>query len=177
MDKTFTLEELAQLPDGTTIVCDSIPFVMNSFFFTYEFWEVQIIRNAIDFKKKYDKWPNFMTANPITYDNCIAEIDRVIEESMQRPCIEEAFDEKEKDFDWKIFDINKPIENYPLQSMPVKIDDGMFITPLFSMLWLDTKSYKEGAYKLSFGTNPGPDDGEEIDESEGAEPLQLRQAA
>ncbi len=32
MDKTYTLEELAQLPDGTTIVCDSIPFVMNSFF-------------------------------------------------------------------------------------------------------------------------------------------------
>ena len=61
--------------------------------------------------------------------------------------------------------------------MPVKIDDGMFITPLFSMLWLDTKSYKEGAYKLSFGTNPGPDDGEEIVKSEDTEPLQLRHAA
>lgn len=86
MDKTYTLEELAQLPEGTTIVCDSIPFVMNSFFFTYENWEIQIICNAIDFKKKYDKWPNFMTANPVTYDNCIAEIDKIIEESMNRPC-------------------------------------------------------------------------------------------
>ena len=77
MDKTYTLEELSQLPDGTKIVCDSIPFTMTGSFFTYENWEVQIIRNAIDFKKKYNKWPNFMTANPVTYDNCFADIDPV----------------------------------------------------------------------------------------------------
>ena len=174
MDKTYTLEELAQLPDGTKIVCDSIPFTMTSSFFTYENWEVQIIRNAIDFKKKYNKWPNFMTANPVTYDNCFAEVERIYKESMQRPCTDEALEEE---FDWKTFDINKSIENYPLQTMPVEINDGLFITPLFSILWLDCKSYKEGLYKLSLGTNPGPDDGEDIDEKEDAEPLQLRQAA
>lgn len=32
MDKTYTLEELAQLPDGTKIICNSIPFTLTSFF-------------------------------------------------------------------------------------------------------------------------------------------------
>ena len=82
MDKTYALEELAKLPDDTRIVCDSIPFTMTSSFFTYENWDIQILRNAIGFKKKYDKWPNFMTANSFTYDNCFAEIDRIINESM-----------------------------------------------------------------------------------------------
>lgn len=75
------------------------------------------------------------------------------------------------------FDITKPVENYPLQKMPISIDDGMFITPLFSMLWLDNKAYKEGSYRLSFGTNPGPDDGEEFEDSDDGEPLKLRLAA
>lgn len=174
MDKTYTLEELARLPYGTIIVCDSIPFTITGSFFTYENWEVQIIRNAIDFKKKYNKWPNFMTANPVTYDNCFAEVERIYKESMQRPCTEEALEEE---FDWKAFDINKSIENYPLQTMPVKINDGLFITPLFSILWLDCKTYKEGLYKLSLGTNPEPDDGEDIEENYNSEPLQLRIAA
>lgn len=174
MDKTYTLEELARLPDGTKIVCDSIPFTMTGSFFTYENWEVQIIRNAIDFKKKYNKWPNFMTANPVTYDNCFAEVERIYKESMQRPCTDEALEEE---FDWKIFDINKSIESYPLQTMPVEINDGLFISPLFSILWLDCKTYKEGLYKLSLGTNPGPDDGEDIEENDNSEPLQLRMAA
>ena len=60
--------------------------------------------------------------------------------------------------------------------MPVKIDDGLFETPLFSMLWLDTNFYQEGIYKLLFGTNPGPDDGEDIDEEDN-ELIKLRKAA
>ena len=32
--------------------------------------------------------------------------------------------ESEEKFDWKNFDINKPLEQYPIGSMPVKIDDG-----------------------------------------------------
>ena len=174
MDKTYTLEELARLDSGTTIVCDSIPFTMNCAFFTYENWEVQIIRNAIDFKKKYDKWPNFMTASPLTYDNCIAEIERIVEENQK--CNEKT-DKNINEFNWENFDIKEPVEKYPIQSMPVKIDDGLFITPLFTVLWLDTKSYIEGAYKLSFGTNPGPDDGEDILDSNNNEPLQLRLVA
>ena len=83
----------------------------------------------------------------------------------------------EEKFDWKNFDINEPLEQYPIGSMPVKIDDGIFETPLFSMLWLDTNSYQEGIYKLSFGTNPGPDDGEDIDEAKDNEPIKLRKAA
>ena len=142
MDKTYTLEELARLPDGTKIACDSIPFTMTSSFFTY--------------------------------DNCFAEVERIYKESMQRPCTEEALEEE---FDWKAFDINKSIESYPLQTMPVEINDGLFITPLFSILWLDCKSYKVGLYKLSLGTNPGPDDGEDIEEKDDSEPLQLRMAA
>ena len=31
---------------------------------------------------------------------------------------------RKKKFDWKNFDINKPLEQYPIGSMPVKIDDG-----------------------------------------------------
>ena len=53
MGKIFTLKELANLDSGTTIVCDSIPFTVTCSFFTYENWEVQIIRNAIEFKEKY----------------------------------------------------------------------------------------------------------------------------
>lgn len=53
MDKTYTLKELADLDSGTTIVCDTIPFIMTCSFFTYEEWEVQLIRNVIEFKKKY----------------------------------------------------------------------------------------------------------------------------
>ena len=61
--------------------------------------------------------------------------------------------------------------------MPVKIDDGIFETPLFSMLWLDTTTYQEGLYKLSFGTNPGPDDGEDIENLDSKEPIKIRKAA
>ncbi len=174
MEKIFTLKELADLDSGTTIVCDSIPFTVTCSFFTYENWEVQIIRNAIAFKKKYNQWPNFMIANPATFDNCVAEIDRIIEE------IKNGKKEKKdivKEFDWNNFDINEPIENYPISSMPVTIDDGIFKTPLFSMLWLDTTTYQEGLYKLSFGTNPGPDDGEDIEKQDDNEPIKLRKAA
>lgn len=115
-----------------------------------------------------------MIANPVTYDNCFTEVERIYKESMQRPCTEEVLEEE---FDWKTFDINKSIENYPLQSMPLEINDGLFITPLFSILWLDCKTYKEGLYKLSLGTNPGPDDGKDIEENDNSEPLQLRMAA
>ncbi len=174
MDKSYTLEELASLNPGTKIVCDSIPFTMNCSFFTYENWEVQIIRNAINFKKRYEKWPNFITANPLTYDNCIMEVERIVEESQKN---KQTTKQQIEEFNWGVFDINTPIEKYPIQSMPVKIEDGMFITPLFSMLWLDAKSYKEGFYKLTFGTNPGPDDGEDIKDLDNDEPLQLRMAA
>lgn len=44
------------------------------------------------------------------------------------------------------------------------------------MLVLEINSYQEGIYKLSFGTNPGPDDGEDIDE-EYNEPIKVRKAA
>ena len=174
MNKTYTLEELTKLDEGTSIVCDSIPFTMNCSFKTYENWEVQIIRNVIEFKKKYKKWPNFMTANPFTYENCFAEIERLIEESLNNPPEQT---EPLEEFDWSKFDINEPIEKYPIQTLPVSIKDGLFITPIFSILWLDSKSYKEGLYKLSFGTNPGPDDGEDIEEAENDEPLKLRLAA
>lgn len=33
MDKTYTLKELADLDPGTTIVCDTIPFIMTCSFF------------------------------------------------------------------------------------------------------------------------------------------------
>ena len=115
-----------------------------------------------------------MTANPFTFDNCIAEVEKIIEESLNNLPEQTQFLEE---FDWNKFDINEPIEKYPIQTLPVNIDDGLFITPLFTILWLDSKSYKEGTYKLSFGTNPGPDDGEDIEEAETDEPLKLRLAA
>ena len=175
MDKIYTLKDLADLDPGTTIVCDSIPFTMNCTFLTYENWEVQIIRNSINFKKKYGKWPNFMTANPLTFDNCIAEIEKIIETCQNNGNSKQT--SQQKKYDWDNFDINEPIEMYPIQSMPVKIDGGMFVTPLCSMLWLDTISCNESLYKLSFGTNPGPDDGEHIKGLNNEEPLQLRMAA
>lgn len=174
MDKTYTLKELADLDSGTTIVCDTIPFIMTCSFFTYKEWEVQIIRNVIEFKKKNGQWPNFMIANTLTFDKCVDEVERVIEQGQQNGNKKNKPEEK---FDWKNFDINEPLEQYPIGSMPVKIDDGIFETPLFSMLWLDTNSYQEGIYKLSFGTNPGPDDGEDIDEAKDNEPIKLRKAA
>ena len=146
---------------------------MNCSFFTYESWEIQIIKNAIAFKKNYDKWPNFMIANPCTFDNCVAEIERVIEEGLKNGG---AKNETVNAYDWNNFDINEPIDKYPIQSMPVKIDDGIFGTPLFSMLWLDSKSYQEDLYKLSFGTNPGPDDGEKL-EIDDDEPIKIRKVA
>ena len=101
------------------------------------------------------------------------EIERVIDQGQQNG---NKKNEPEEKFDWKNFDINKSLEQYPIGSMPVKIDDGLFETPLFSMLWLDTNFYQEGIYKLSFGTNPGPDDGEDIDEEDN-ELIKLRKAA
>ena len=174
MNKTYTLEDLTKLDDGTPIVCDSIPFNMSCLFKTYENWEVQIIRNVIDFKKKYKEWPNFMTANPFTYENCFAEIERLIEESLNNPPEQT---EPLEEFDWSKFDINEPIEKYPIQSLPINIEDGLFITPIFSILWLDKNSYEEDLYKLSFGINPGPDDGEDIEVAKNDEPLKLRLAA
>lgn len=174
MDKIYTLEELLDLGAGTKIICDSIPFTMVCSFFTYENWEVQIIRHAIEFKKKYGKWPNFITANPITYDNCIAEIDKIRDECEKR---KGKVPEWIKKFDWNTFDINEPIEKYPIEFMPLRLHEGLFITPIFTILLLDCKSYQESIYKLSLGTNPGPDDGEDIEESDNDEPLKIRLVA
>lgn len=67
--------------------------------------------------------------------------------------------------------------NPNVQNLFVPCYNFHVVSPLFSMLWLDTNSYQEGIYKLSFGTNPGPDVGEDIDEAEDNEPIKLRKAA
>ena len=173
MDKTYTLDDLSKLDPGTTIICDDIPYNMTCSFFTYKDWEVQIIRNVIEYKKKYKKWPNFLTAHPVTFDNCTEEVEKILASTQQNTDTSESTNE----FDWNTFDIEAPIENYPIQAMSIDIHEGLFSTPLFTFLWLDCNSYKEGIYKLSFGINPGPDDGEEIDKSDEDEPLKLRLAA
>ncbi|MBR4683662.1 MAG: hypothetical protein IKO95_02465 [Spirochaetia bacterium] len=183
MYRIYSLEELSKLDAGTKIVCYDIPFNMRCSFFTYKDWKVQIIRNAIAFKKKNDKWPNFMTANPLTFENCWLEVERSIEEidnniNMKWKRIDPFDKEKQiEPFDWETFDINESIDKYPIQIMPVTITDRLFSTPLFSMLWLDSKAYDENIYKLSFGTHPGPDDGEDFEEIDIGEPLLLRRVA
>ena len=60
-----------------------------------------------------------MIANSLTFDKCVDEIERVIEQRQQNG---NKKNEPEEKFDWKNFDINESLEQYPIGSMPVKID-------------------------------------------------------
>jgi len=152
-----------------TLTYEKVPFNALGRFEDYKYWDIDLIKAAIDFKKKNDKWPSAFVAGNATYDK-IEKITGIGSETeSETDAVMDYDDESGSEdgmYEWDELDPNmsvEDIEKLDFGKIPIILGE-YFETPFFSFHMLVNDKYDEDIFRIMFGEGPGTDDGEEIPE-------------